>query len=161
MKDKVLVVVPTTASRLQLVKKQEDEYEAKLNADPKDVKDGVEKNKPKVDKGKWSWLQKLLSPFTKLLKFAATWFVLDFLSNPKNKKIISVGFTVIGGWVKILSKVVLKSVDFIMSAFGEKNPVIGALKLVGGIAGLFLADRILKPWKLFGMNNYGDSWSQN
>ena len=141
------------ASRLQLVKKQEDEYEAKLNADPKDVKDGVEKNKPKVDKGKWSWLQKLLSPFTKLLKFAATWFVLDFLSNPKNKKIISVGFTVIGGWFKILSKVVLKSVDFIMSAFGEKNPVIGALKLIGGIAGLFLADRILKPWKLFGDAN--------
>ena len=141
------------ASRLQLVKKQENEYEQKLLADPKDVKDGVEKNKPKVDKGKWSWLQKLLMPFTRLLKFAATWFVLDFLSNPKNKKIISVGFTVIGGWFKILSKVVLKSVDFIMSAFGEKNPVIGALKLVGGIAGLFLADRILKPWKLFGDAN--------
>ena len=141
------------ASRLQLVKKQENEYEQKLLADPKDVKDGVEKNKPKVDKGKWSWLQKLLMPFTRLIKFAATWFVLDFLSNPKNKKIISVGFTVIGGWFKILSKVVLKSVDFIMSAFGEKNPVIGALKLVGGIAGLFLADRILKPWKLFGDAN--------
>ena len=141
------------ASRLQLVKKQETEYEQKLLADPKDVKDGVEKNKPKVDKGKWSWLQKLLAPFAKFLKFAATWFVLDFLSNPKNKKIISVGFTIIGGWFKILSKVVLTSVDFIMSAFGEKNPVIGALKLVGGIAGLFLADRILKPWKLFGDAN--------
>ncbi len=47
-------------------------------------------------------------------------------------------------------KVLSTGVGFVLSAFGEESPLMGALKLVAGLGSLWLADRILKPWKLIG-----------
>lgn len=134
------------AQQLERDKKAEQDIE--LGATGKDVEKGIDENK--IEKPKMGWLERLLQPFIWLAKTALTWFVLDWLSKPENTNTIKVFFKVVEVWFKTLAKVTFAAVDLIMSAFGEKNPVIGALKLVAGIGALFLADRILKPWKLIG-----------
>jgi len=127
----------------------------------KALEDRIEKGRVKdkdLDKGakapptgmKLTWLEKLLGPFMWLVKSVATWFVLDFLSDPKNKGIIKTGIKIITAWVSTLWSVVQTSVNLLLGAFGEESLLMGALKIVGGLAALVVADRILKPWKLIG-----------
>lgn len=132
----------------QLERDRKAEQDIELGADGKDVEKGIDESK--IEKPKMGWLDRLLQPFVWLAKTALTWFVLDWLSKPENTQTIKVFFKVVEVWFKTLAKVTFAAVDLIMSAFGEKNPVIGALKLVAGIGALMLADRILKPWKLIG-----------
>ena len=132
----------------QLERDKQSERDIELGASAKDIEKGVDESK--IEKPKMGWLDRLLQPFVWLAKTALTWFVLDWLSKPQNTQTLITFFKVVKVWFKTLAKVTFAAVDLIMSAFGEKNPVIGALKLVAGIGALFLADRILKPWKLLG-----------
>ena len=126
----------------QLERDRKAEQDIELGADGKDVEKGIDESK--IEKPKMGWLDRLLQPFVWLAKTALTWFVLDWLSKPENTQTIKVFFKVVEVWFKTLAKVTFAAVDLIMSAFGEKNPVIGALKLVAGIGALMLADRILR-----------------
>ena len=135
------------AAQLKRDKREEARLEAK-NIKKKDLEKGAEKEPP--DEGKLSWLEKLLQPFIRFITAAATWFVLDWLSDPANKETIKTGFNVLKTWLGTVWKVLSTGVGFVLSAFGEESPLMGALKLVAGLGLLWLADRILKPWKLIG-----------
>ena len=116
----------------------------------KKVADKAQKESGNSDKKSGTWLQKLLAPFKWLAEKALTWFALDWLSNPDNKKFIGTTLNVIGKWLGTFWNVFSKGVGWLLEAFSEKSPVMGALKILGGIGALFVADRILQPWKLLG-----------
>jgi len=138
--------VTAQQEQLKRDKALEDRLE-KGNVKGKDLDKGAE---AKPTGMKLTWLEKLLQPFMWLVKSVATWFVLDFLSDPKNKGIIKTGIKIITAWVSTLWSVVQTSVNLLLGAFGEESLLMGALKIVGGLATLVVADRILKPWKLIG-----------
>ena len=135
------------ADQLRRDKKTEDDIE-KNRINKKDLDKGANEEKPEPPK--MGWLERLLAPFKWLAISALQWFVLDFLSDPKNKQTIKTGLKIIKAWLGTVFKVLTTGVNLIMEAFGEKNILMGALKLVGGLGALWLADRILKPWKLIG-----------
>ena len=135
------------ADQLRRDKKTEDDIE-KNRISKKDLDKGANEEKPEPPK--MGWLERLLAPFKWLAVSALQWFVLDFLSDPKNKQTIKTGLKIIKAWLGTVFKVLTTGVNLIMEAFGEKNILMGALKLVGGLGALWLADRILKPWKLIG-----------
>ena len=135
------------ADQLRRDKKTEDDIENN-RISKKDLDKGANEEKPEPPK--MGWLERLLAPFKWLAISALQWFVLDFLSDPKNKQTIKTGLKVIKAWLGTVFKVLTTGVNLIMEAFGEKNILMGALKLVGGLGALWLADRILKPWKLIG-----------
>jgi len=135
------------ADQLRRDKKTEDDIE-KNRISKKDLDKGANEEKPEPPK--MGWLERLLAPFKWLAISALQWFVLDFLSDPKNKQTIKTGLKIIKAWLGTVFKVLTTGVNLIMEAFGEKNILMGALKLVGGLGALWLADRILKPWKLIG-----------
>ena len=114
------------------------------------VKKQAEKETGNSDKKAGTWIEKLLSPFVWLLEKAAIWFTLDFMSDPKNKEFLGNTLNVIGKWLGTFWKVFSTGVGWLLEAFGEKSPIMGGLKILGGLAALFVADRILKPWKLLG-----------
>ena len=114
------------------------------------VKKQAEKETGNSDKKAGSWIEKLLSPFIWIIEKAAMWFALDFASDPKNKEFLGKTLNVIGKWLGTFWKVFSTGVGWLLEAFGEKSPVMGALKILGGLGALFVADRILKPWKLLG-----------
>ena len=115
-----------------------------------EVKKQAEKETGNSDKKAATWIEKLLSPFVWILEKAAIWFTLDFVSNPKNKEFLGKTLNVIGKWLGTFWKVFSTGVGWLLEAFGEKSPIMGGLKILGGLAALFVADRILKPWKLLG-----------
>ena len=100
----------------------------------------------------------LLSPLIEpLIQFAgtlATFFALDFLSKPENKEMIKTGFSWIGKWLgtvwKIGSKGFSMLYDGLFDPDGNDGPLMRALKVVGGLASIFVAGRILRPWKIAG-----------
>ena len=100
----------------------------------------------------------LLSPLIQpLIQFAgtiATFFALDFLSKPENKEMIKTGFSWIGKWLGTVWKVGSWGFSMIYDGLfdpdGNDGPVMRALKVIGGLAGIFVAGRILRPWKIAG-----------
>ena len=90
----------------------------------------------------------LIEPFIWLAEKAVTWFVLDWLADPKNEKFLEKTLPIIGGWLKTAWNIGTASVNMIMEAFSEDSLLMGALKLIGGIGGLWLMGRILRPWKI-------------
>ena len=100
----------------------------------------------------------LLSPLIEpLIQFAgtlATFFALDFLSKKENRQAIETGFSWIGKWLgtvwKIGSKGFSMLYDGLFDPDGNDGPLMRALKVVGGLASIFVAGRILRPWKIAG-----------
>ena len=115
-----------------------------------DVTTGVKKDKSlqKTQKKSKGWLDALIEPFIWLAEKAVTWFVLDWLADPKNEKFLEKTLPIIGGWLKTAWDIGTASVNMIMEAFSEDSLLMGALKLIGGIGGLWLMGRILRPWKI-------------
>ena len=74
--------------------------------------------------------------------------MLDWLADPKNEQFLRTTLPIIGGWLKTAWDIGTASVNMIMEAFSEDSLLMGALKLVGGIGGLWLVGRILRPWKI-------------
>ena len=128
-------------------KSREDKLEKRVQ---KKVQTKAQKESGNSDKKVGTWITKLLEPFKWLAEKLIGYFALDWLSNPDNKEFIGNTLTVIGKWLGTFWKVFSKGVTWILEAFSEKSPVMGALKILGGLAALFVADRILKPWKLLG-----------
>tara|TARA_B100000035_G_scaffold313497_1_gene327334 strand:- start:10509 stop:12890 length:2382 start_codon:yes stop_codon:yes gene_type:complete len=116
----------------------------------KDVVKGVKEDKSlnKTQKKSKGWLDSLIEPFIWIAEKAITFFVLDWLSNPENEKFLRVTVPIIGGWLKTAWNIGTASVNMILEAFSEDSLLMGALKLVGGIGGLWLMGRILRPWKI-------------
>ena len=117
-----------------------------------DVKKGVKDSKElkKTDKKSKGWLDALIEPFIWMAEKLVTFFILDFLADPKNTNFLRTTVPIIGGWLKTAWKIGEASVNMILEAFSEDSLLMGALKLVGGIAGLWLMGRILRPWKIAG-----------
>ena len=116
----------------------------------KDVVKGVKEDKSlnKTQKKSKGWLDSLIEPFIWIAEKAFTFFVLDWLSNPENEKFLRVTVPIIGAWLKTAWNIGTASVNMILEAFSEDSLLMGALKLVGGIGGLWLMGRILRPWKI-------------
>ena len=129
---------------------KDQERESKIEKDVEKEVEVEDKKAGGVQKKTGGFLQRLLAPFmwigTKLLTF----FALNWMADPKNGKFIKTVLPWIGKWLGTFWKVLSTGVNWILEAFGEKSPVMGALKIFGGIAALFAADRILRPWKLIG-----------
>ena len=104
--------------------------------------------------GLFGFLTPLLEP---LLKFAATigtFFALDFLSKKENREMITKAFTWISKWLGLVWKTASFGFNLIYDGLfdpdGNDGPIIRVLKVIGGIAALKVASRILMPWKLAG-----------
>ena len=115
-----------------------------------DIEKGVKKDKSlqKTSKKSKGWLDAFLEPFIWIAEKAITFFMLDWLSDPKNEQFLRTTLPIIGGWLKTAWDIGTASVNMIMEAFSEDSLLMGALKLVGGIGGLWLVGRILRPWKI-------------
>ena len=124
---------------------KDQERESKIEKDVEKEVEVEDKKAGGVQKKTGGFLQRLLAPFmwigTKLLTF----FALNWMADPKNGKFIKTVLPWIGKWLGTFWKVLSTGVNWILEAFGEKSPVMGALKIFGGIAALFAADRILRP----------------
>ena len=104
--------------------------------------------------GIFGLLSPLIEPLIALAAKIATFFALDFLSKPENKEMIKTGFSWIGKWLgtvwKIGSKGFSMLYDGLFDPDGNDGPLMRALKVVGGLASIFVAGRILRPWKIAG-----------
>jgi len=133
--------------QLEIDRKAEEQYEKDL--DKKDIEDGAKQGIKKAPK-KIGWIEALLKPLKWLAKAFLGWGVLTFLQQPGKRNDLRIGLAVIGGWFKTLYKVTTGSIGLILDGLGTKSPLMAVLKIVSGIGGLFLATRILRPWKLIG-----------
>ena len=146
--DSLLNAEAERAKQLEEDRKKEEAYNKNIKKE--DVESGV-KSETRSESKKWGWLEALLKPLKWLAKSALGWFVgLTFLEQPGKRYDLQIGLAVIGGWFKALYKVTNMSVGLIFDGLAEDSPLMGALKVIGGIAGFFVAGRILRPWKLIG-----------
>ena len=133
--------------QLEADRKKEEEYNKNING--QEVEKGAKQEVKKSGK-KWAWLESLLKPLKWLAKAAAGWLILSFLEMPGTRNDLKIGLAVIGGWFKSLYKVTSGSIGLIFDGLAENSPIMGILKVIGGIGGLWIAGRILRPWKLIG-----------
>ena len=133
--------------QLEEDRKKEEEYNKNING--QEVEKGAKQEVKKSGK-KWAWLESLLKPLKWLAKAAAGWLILSFLEMPGTRNDLKIGLAVIGGWFKSLYKVTSGSIGLIFDGLAENSPIMGILKVIGGIGGLWIAGRILRPWKLIG-----------
>lgn len=123
----------------------------------------------KEKKSRFGWLKKLLKPvalligaLTSLIAIPVALGVLDWLSKPENKKKIEMLLRFFKG-IWNLSRMFAgwgmgKVIEGITQVFGhdpDKNAVengldkfFGILKIVAGLASIYIGSRILMPWKL-------------
>lgn len=125
----------------------------------------------KEKKSRFGWLKLFLKPLGTLLgalmKFAMIPIAikfLDWLSDPENKEKISKILGFFAGLWKFSRTIAGFGIDLIMDGvtdvFGndpDKNALetafdkmFGILKVIGGLASLWAASRLLMPWKLIG-----------
>ena len=144
--DSLLKAEAERAKQLEEDRKKEEAYNKNIKKE--DVESGV-KSETRSESKKWGWLEALLKPLKWLAKSALGWFVgLTFLEQPGKRYDLQIGLAVIGGWFKALYKVTNMSVGLIFDGLSEDSFLMGALKFIGGMAGFFVAGRILRPWKL-------------
>ena len=136
----------TRANQLSLDKGREKRIE---DGTKKQVVKGAKlSTKLKGDGG--GFLDRLLSPFKDFIEKALTFWFLDWLSDPNNKNFLQKTLPAIKKWLETGFKVAWKGINLILDSFGDDSPLMGAIKLIGGIGALWLASRILQPWKLIG-----------
>lgn len=136
----------TRANQLALDKGRESRIENKTRSEV--VKGAKLSTKLKGDGG--GFLDRLLGPFKDFIEKALTFWFLDWLSDPKNKNFLEKTLPIITNWVKTGFKTAFKGIELILDGFGADSPIMGAMKIIGGVGALWLASRILQPWKLIG-----------
>ena len=104
--------------------------------------------------GLFGFLGPLIEPLIAFATTLGTYFALDWLSKKENKESVRTGFEWIGKWLGTVWKVgawgFQTLYDGLFDPDGNDSYLMRALKVVGGIAALKLASRILMPWKLVG-----------
>ena len=148
-------------------RKQDENAEADQE---KQKKLGEEAGK-KQDKKQVSWLEKFLKPLAPIIGFIGSlvktfmiYNFLDFLSKPENLDKVVTFLKVIKGIWSFTRKISMwgmnQLLDGITRVFGT-NPekgglarifdgMFGVLQIMGGLAALWAASRLLMPWKLVG-----------
>lgn len=148
-------------------RKQDEKAEADQE---KQKKLGEEAGK-KQDKKQVSWLEKFLKPLAPIIGFIGSlvktfmiYNFLDFLSKPENLDKVVTFLKVIKGIWSFTRKISMwgmnQLLDGITRVFGT-NPekgglarifdgMFGVLQIMGGLAALWAASRLLMPWKLVG-----------
>ena len=116
----------------------------------KTVQKGAEKADRERKGKKSSFLDGLLEPFKNLLLNAAIFGILKWIGDPKNEDFLKNTLPTLKTYLGKVWNIAIGSFNMIFDGLTENGPLMGALKIVGGIAGLFLADRLLQPWKLLG-----------
>jgi hypothetical protein len=149
-------------------RKQDAEAEKKQESTTK-IEKSAEKEGKKEKKSRFGWLQLLLKPMGALIRGLMSlvapviaYKVLDWLEkNPEKVKKLLGFIKAIWSFTRMISRWGLTQVmDGVTKVFGndpDKNAfqngldkVFGILQIFGGIAALWLASRILMPWKLIG-----------
>ena len=116
----------------------------------KTVQKGAEKaDRERKGKGT-SFLDGLLEPFKNLLLNTAIFGILKWIGDPKNENFLRNTLPILKTYLGKVWNIAIGSFNMIFDGLTENGPLMGALKIVGGIAGLFLVDRLLQPWKLLG-----------
>lgn len=116
----------------------------------KTVQKGAEKaDRERKGKGT-SFLDGLLEPFKNLLLNTAIFGILKWIGDPKNEHFLRNTLPILKTYLGKVWNIAIGSFNMIFDGLTENGPLMGALKIVGGIAGLFLVDRLLQPWKLLG-----------
>lgn len=104
--------------------------------------------------GLFGFLGPLIEPLIAFATTLGTYFALDWLSKKENKEAVRTGFEWIGKWLGTVWKVgawgFRTLYDGLFDPDGNDSYLMRALKVVGGLAALKLASRILMPWKLAG-----------
>ena len=104
--------------------------------------------------GLFGFLGPLIEPLIAFATTLGTYFALDWLSKKENKEMVRTGFEWIGKWLGTVWKVgawgFRTLYDGLFDPDGNDSYLMRALKVVGGLAALKLASRILMPWKLAG-----------
>ena len=116
----------------------------------KTVQKGAEKADRERKGKKSSFLDGLLEPFKNLLLNAAIFGILKWIGDPKNEDFLKNTLPTLKTYLGKVWNIAIGSFNMIFDGLTENGPLMGALKIVGGIAGLFLVDRLLQPWKLLG-----------
>ena len=116
----------------------------------KTVQKGAEKADRERKGKKSSFLDGLLEPFKNLLLNAAIFGILKWIGDPKNEHFLRNTLPTLKTYLGKVWNIAIGSFNMIFDGLTENGPLMGALKIVGGIAGLFLVDRLLQPWKLLG-----------
>ena len=98
-----------------------------------DVEKGVKKDKSlqKTSKKSKGWLDAFLELFIWIAEKAITFFMLDWMADPKNEQFLRKTLPIIGGWLKTAWDIGTASVNMIMEAFSEDSLLMGALKAGG------------------------------
>ena len=116
----------------------------------KTVQKGAEKaDRERKGKGT-SFLDGLLEPFKNLLFNAAIFGILKWIGDPKNENFLRNTLPILKTYLGKVWNIAIGSFNMIFDGLTENGPLVGALKVVGGLAGLFLTSRLLQPWKLLG-----------
>lgn len=116
----------------------------------KTVQKGAEKADRERKGKKSSFLDGLLEPFKNLLLNTAIFGILKWIGDPKNENFLRNTLPILKTYLGKVWNIAIGSFNMIFDGLTENGPLMGALKIVGGIAGLFLVDRLLQPWKLLG-----------
>ena len=132
----------TRANQLALDRGRESRIENKTKTEV--VKGAKLSTKLKGDGGGF------LDHFKDFIAKALTWWFLDWLSEPKNTNFLEQTLPIITKWLKTGFKTAFKGIELILDGFGDDSPIMGAMKIIGGVGSLWLASRILQPWKLIG-----------
>ena len=161
---------------LQQDKRAEEEQEEVTDKQAKD--EG--KKLAKKEKKKFGWFKTFFEGFQPLFKviaeyvaiFAAYQFM-DWLSDPKNKEAIETITRLVGGMWSFSKKLAEFGINNVMDGITRVftddptkegveevfDDMFGVLQIIGGLAGLWAASRVLMPWKLIGdvkfMTNLG------
>jgi hypothetical protein len=149
-------------------RKQDAEAEKKQESTTR-IEKSAEKEGKKEKKSRFGWLQLLLKPMGALIRGLISlvapviaYKVLDWLERNQKKVEKLLGFIkAIWSFTRMISRWGLTQVmDGVTKVFGndpDKNAfqngldkIFGILQIFGGIAALWLASRILMPWKLIG-----------
>lgn len=125
----------------------------------------------KKEKKKFGWFKAFFEGFQPIFKviaeyvaiFAAYQFM-DWLSDPKNKEAIETITRLVGGMWSFSRKLAEFGINNVMDGITRVftddptkegveevfDDMFGVLQIIGGLAGLWAASRVLMPWKLIG-----------
>ena len=148
--------------------KASEALQEKQKAPAQKKKDG--EKLAKKEKGKFGFLKNLLSPLNslgamlmKVLAPLLTMKLLEWVSKEENREALKKVFGFVSAIWKFSRALAGLGIDLVMKGitniFGESEKtgvarifeqMFGVLQLVGGLAALWAASRVLMPWKLIG-----------